>query len=104
MPNGVTSDFLRLPVHEEFKLDNKRKSSRSIHILFVGTMSYFPNADAVLYFAREIFPHIRSIFPQVIFDIVGRLPPRSVRRLSATDGIRVHAEVERSDHSWFRRT
>ena len=97
VPNGVESDFRRLPVREELKLDNRRtvqKSSRSIHILFVGTMNYFPNCDAVLYFAREIFPHIRSILPQVVFDIVGRLPPRSVRRLGSTDGIRVHGEVE----------
>lgn len=94
VPNGVTFDFLRLPVHEPLKLDDKRRSSRSFHILFVGTMSYFPNADAVLYFAREIFPHIRRIFPQAIFDIVGRLPPRSVRKLSAADGIRVYGEVE----------
>jgi sugar transferase (PEP-CTERM/EpsH1 system associated) len=97
VPNGVTFDLLRLPAHAELKPDNKRsiqKSSRSIHILFVGTMSYFPNADAVLYFAREIFPQIRSIFPQAVFDIVGRLPPRSVRRLSATNGICVHGEVD----------
>jgi sugar transferase (PEP-CTERM/EpsH1 system associated) len=97
VPNGVESDFRRLPVREELKPDKRRtvqKSSRSIHILFVGTMNYFPNCDAVLYFAREIFPHIRTILPQVVFDIVGRLPPRSVRRLGSTDGIRVHGEVE----------
>ena len=96
VPNGVTLDCRRAPF-DELKLADRRtiqKTSKPAHILFVGTMNYFPNSDAVLYFAREIFPRLRSVFPQVVFDIVGRLPPRSVRRLSATDGIRVHGEVE----------
>ena len=96
LPNGVTLDVLALPRHEEPEPGRQRsleRRSQSMHILFVGTMSYFPNSDAVLYFAREIFPRIRSVFPQAIFDIVGRLPPRSVRRLHGTDGICVHGEV-----------
>jgi sugar transferase (PEP-CTERM/EpsH1 system associated) len=95
IPNGVSLNFLRFPVYDEIK-PNKGdlQSFRPLHILFVGTMNYFPNADAVLYFAREIFPLIRAIFPQVIFDVVGRWPVRAVRNLRDIDGIRVHGEVK----------
>jgi polysaccharide biosynthesis protein PslH len=96
LPNGVVFDFVRLPTHEKVQPADTRTTqaaSRPIHLLFVGTMSYFPNADAVLYFAREILPRIRSVFPQVIFDIVGRAPTRAVRDLNASNGVRVHGEV-----------
>jgi len=95
VPNGVELDLRRLQVNEELRPGTRlvKTVTRSIRILFVGTMNYFPNADAVGYFAREIFPRIRSTFPQAVFDIVGRLPPRAVRRLGAIDGIRIHGEV-----------
>jgi glycosyltransferase involved in cell wall biosynthesis len=57
-------------------------------------MNYFPNADAVLYFARDILPLIRAQCPHVTFDVVGRFPPRAVRRLHGKDGVRVLGEVE----------
>ena len=96
VPNGVTFDFLRLPVHESLEAGKQQPAqshSRAVHVLFVGTMNYFPNADAVLYFSREILPRIRSVFPLVVFDIVGRAPARAVRKLSATPSVRVHGEV-----------
>jgi glycosyltransferase involved in cell wall biosynthesis len=56
-------------------------------------MSYFPNADAVLYFVRDILPLIRRDYPQITFDVVGRFPPRVVRRLHGKGGVRVLGEV-----------
>jgi sugar transferase (PEP-CTERM/EpsH1 system associated) len=96
LPNGVELALQRLQTADDLRPGQRtvETTSRPIHILFVGTMNYFPNTDAVLYFAREIFPQIRSRFPQAVFDIVGRLPPRSVRRLGAIHGIQVHGEVE----------
>jgi glycosyltransferase involved in cell wall biosynthesis len=40
-------------------------------LVFTGTLSYPPNADAVLHFCREIFPRILGDHPQARFDIVG---------------------------------
>lgn len=96
VPNGVTFDFLRLPLCEKAAPVNQhaaRSPRREMHLLFVGTMSYFPNVDAVLYFAREVLPRIRSVFPEIVFDVVGRAPSRAVRNLEAMDGIRIHGEV-----------
>lgn len=56
-------------------------------LLFTGTMNYFPNSDAALYFCREIFPRIREHHPKATFYIVGNQPTDQVRRLAAQDGV-----------------
>src|SRR5271165_5499990 len=55
--------------------------------VFVGTMSYRPNSDAAVYFAREIFPLVRRRHPELKFVIVGRHPNSSVRRLRNIPGV-----------------
>lgn len=37
------------------------RDSASFTFLFVGTLDYYPNQDAILYFCREILPHIRRL-------------------------------------------
>ena len=52
-------------------------------IVFLGSMDWEPNIDAVTYFCRDIFPRIRAQFPAAIFQIVGRNPHVSVRQLAS---------------------
>ena len=40
-------------------------------LVFTGTLSYPPNADAVLYLCREVFPPVRRQHPDVRLQIVG---------------------------------
>lgn len=56
-------------------------------LLFTGTMNYFPNSDAAIYFCREIFPRIREHHPKATFYIVGNHPTDQVRRLAAKDSV-----------------
>jgi polysaccharide biosynthesis protein PslH len=51
-------------------------------IVFLGSMDWEPNIDAVSYFSRDIFPRIRRQVPSAVFQIVGRNPHSSVRRLA----------------------
>ena len=51
------------------------------HILFTGTMNYFPNWDAVLYFHTEIFPLVQEVHPETVFYVVGNAPPNRIRKL-----------------------
>jgi glycosyltransferase involved in cell wall biosynthesis len=51
------------------------------HILHIGTMYWPPNIDGVLWFIREVFPHIRTRRPDVTFDVVGARPPQELARL-----------------------
>lgn len=60
---------------------------------FVGAMDYRPNAEAAAWFAREAWPLIREESPGAEFRIVGRNPPRSIRRLAGGEGIVVTGRV-----------
>jgi sugar transferase (PEP-CTERM/EpsH1 system associated) len=54
-------------------------------IVFTGAMDYWPNVDAVAWFAREALPRIAAVRPRARFYIVGRNPSAAVRAL-ARDG------------------
>jgi len=64
----------------------------SAKIVFLGSMDWEPNIDAVVYFCRDILPAIRAQFPAVRFQIVGRNPHARVREL-ASDGIEITGTV-----------
>jgi glycosyltransferase involved in cell wall biosynthesis len=70
---------------------DSRSRERSTVIL-TGTMSYFANADAAVWFASSILPSVKTRIPNVKFRIVGRDPGRRVRSLSTT-GITVTGPV-----------
>lgn len=84
VPNGVDLEHFRAApdVHE---LDQ--------HIVFTGSMDFYPNIDAVLHFARECWPLIRSKAPGATWAIVGRNPPSSVRKLRNVPGVTVTGTV-----------
>ncbi|HUN22824.1 MAG TPA: glycosyltransferase [Anaerolineales bacterium] len=62
-------------------------------LLFTGKMDYRPNADAVEWFAHEIFPLVRAQVPDAEFWIVGKQPIASVRVLANEPGVVVTGEV-----------
>jgi glycosyltransferase involved in cell wall biosynthesis len=52
-------------------------------------MSYFPNEEAVIFFAGKVLPLIRRHIPDVRFYIVGRNPGPNVRRLEQAGNVEV---------------
>lgn len=54
-------------------------------IVFIGSFRHPPNADGVLWYAREVLPILRARLPGVATTIVGAEPPASVRALAAPD-------------------
>lgn len=81
-PNGVDTNRYR-PL-----LDASHRSE----ILFVGNMGYQPNADAAVYFCREVLPLVRDKAPDAKLWIVGINPGASVKRLEG-DGVFVTGAV-----------
>ena len=65
----------------------------SLPLVFTGAMDYWPNVDAVVWFAREVFPALREAHPALTFTIVGGNPARAVRQLAAQPGISVTGRV-----------
>jgi glycosyltransferase involved in cell wall biosynthesis len=56
-------------------------------------MDYRPNADAVTWFAHEVFPRVRSRRGNAQFWIVGARPSVAVRRLAKLPGVHVTGKV-----------
>jgi sugar transferase (PEP-CTERM/EpsH1 system associated) len=63
------------------------------HFVFTGTMDYWPNVDAVKWFAANVFPKLRAARPNATFTIVGSKPTPEVTALQAQDGIKVTGRV-----------
>lgn len=48
----------------------------------VGTMFWPPNSEGVAWWLREGYEYLRSLCPEVTYDIVGARPPRELRALA----------------------
>jgi len=58
---------------------------RPRHLVFVGSMDWLPNHDAMDWFVRRVLPIIRAALPDVTLDIVGRSPLPELYRLCRDD-------------------
>ena len=63
------------------------------HLVFVGNMDYWPNADAAIWFAREVLPLVRETHPGTRFHAVGANPGPDVQALAALPGVAVTGRV-----------
>jgi glycosyltransferase involved in cell wall biosynthesis len=62
-------------------------------VLFLGTMSWGPNAAAARFLARDVLPALSQRVPHIRLLIVGRDPPRDLLALDGQDGIEVTGGV-----------
>ncbi len=86
--NGVDVNYFS-PLH-----DSINPYSKKGHVLvFTGAMDYWANVDAVEWFARTIFPAIRTKLPGLKFFIVGSNPTKHVLALSTIPGVEVTGSV-----------
>lgn len=79
VPNGVDTDYYR-PDAAIAPLTRTRP-----YVVFVGTLDFRPNIDAVSWFAGEVMPLLRAAGGGIDFVIVGRSPAPPVQRLAADD-------------------
>ena len=87
IPNGVDTDFyqrekvppLTLPPHT---------------LVFTGTMDFRPNVDAMLWFAQEVLPLLKSHVPAVQVYIVGQRPHARLDALRADPAITITGAVD----------
>ncbi|MDP6353254.1 MAG: TIGR03087 family PEP-CTERM/XrtA system glycosyltransferase [Alphaproteobacteria bacterium] len=86
--NGIDADFFTPAGGYPTPFDDPGPA-----IVFTGTMNYWPNVDAVQWFARDIFPRIREQIGDAGFHIVGSKPTAEVTRLADEPGIRVTGRV-----------
>jgi glycosyltransferase involved in cell wall biosynthesis len=84
VPHGVDTDYFFFSGYEE-----KEKS-----VVFVGNYLHYPNVDAVLFFANEIWPQLKSRLPEIKFIVVGQAPPQEIRSLSQDQAVTVTGRVD----------
>jgi glycosyltransferase involved in cell wall biosynthesis len=85
VPNGVDVDY--------FQPAPSDSTARSL--IFVGSLNWYPNIDAVHFLLREVWPQAKARHPDLRLDIVGSAPPQSVLSLAASfKDVRVHGFVD----------
>ena len=68
-------------------------SEAPAHLIYIGSMDWYPNEDAVAFFADEVLPRIQEKVPDVAFSIVGGNPSVRVQKLAERDGVVVTGRV-----------
>jgi polysaccharide biosynthesis protein PslH len=85
IPNGVDVEYFSPHAGE----------TSANTLVFVGSLNWYPNVDAVLFLLREIWPVLKSRIPQLRLDIVGSAPPPQLIEMAASlEGVQVHGFVE----------
>ena len=64
------------------------------YLVFTGVMDYWPNIDAVTWFAEQVLPALRKRHPALRFAIVGGRPTAAVRAVGERAGVRVTGRVD----------
>ena len=85
IPMGVKNEVLLRPIYE---------GEEQNWIVFLGKMNYYPNEDAAIYFAKEIFPLVKEKIKDLEFVIVGAYPTKRVFKLEKIKDVRVTGFVE----------
>ena len=65
----------------------------SAHLIYIGSMDWYPNEDAVSFFTDEVLPRIYAEVPEVKFSIVGGNPSARVQKLAEREGVVVTGRV-----------
>lgn len=102
IPNGVDIEDYQpdsTPVGETSGLDAIEQTSPSRlnahepHLIYIGSMDWYPNEDAVTFFADEVLPRIHEKLPNVQFSAVGGNPSPRVQKLAENPQILVTGRV-----------
>ncbi|UCC39847.1 MAG: glycosyltransferase [Candidatus Aminicenantes bacterium] len=84
VPHGVDVEY--------FSFSESEKPEKSI--VFVGNYLHYPNADAVIYFHKEIWPRIKEQVPDIKFYVVGQGPPPEIQNFSRDQAIIITGRVD----------
>ncbi len=81
-----------LYIYDEILMDINKNFSERQDLLYVGGFGHPPNIDAVLWFAKEVFPIIVNRFPDIKWHIVGGKATKEIEKL-ASDNIIIEGFV-----------
>jgi sugar transferase (PEP-CTERM/EpsH1 system associated) len=93
LPTGYIENGWDAAAHDPAGVAEWPELARQRRLVFVGTMSYYPNVEGAVWFANHIFPELRRRDPSLELSIVGRDPGRAVLALGSLPGITVTGAV-----------
>ena len=75
VPTGVDADYFQAVT----------RPRRAGSVLFLGSMDWMPNIDAVEFFVEQAYGHVKQGIEGATLTVVGRNPPQAVTQLAARD-------------------
>ncbi|MGH9659927.1 MAG: glycosyltransferase, partial [Bryobacteraceae bacterium] len=75
VPTGVDANYFRSPGSAAARWD----------LVFLGSLDWLPNVDAMRFFVRDVLPILRRARPDCTVAIVGRRPPPEVEQWGRED-------------------
>ncbi len=84
VPNGVDCEAFGMQSDEQ---------AIAHRIVFTGAMDYYPNVEAVCFFAQRCWPLIREQIPDATWQIVGKNPLPVIMKLAKLPGVEVTGTV-----------
>ena len=82
--NGVDTEYFQPTSDSEVQRE----------ILFLASLDWYPNQDALRFFLEEIMPRVRTKLPNVQLTIAGRRPPiELVAQIRSLPGASLHSDV-----------
>lgn len=84
--DGITNVFLVPNVVPDY---SRKPGKRDPVVIFIGSYQWYPNPDAVKWFALSIWPIIHNASPKAEFLVIGSDPTEEVLALSDISGVKV---------------
>ncbi len=91
---------VHLPLCLPIKPDiSHKKPEDEVNFLWMGGFWWYPNAEAVVWFAKEIFPKIRDKLKKnnIKLHFLGDAPPAELRAIADDESVFVHGFIESLD-------
>lgn len=85
MPNGISLENIRHP---------ENKDSDIFNLVFLGSMNYEPNDDAMKYFIYSILPKLKEINNNIKLTIIGNKPSQWLIDITKNNNIEVTGFID----------
>ncbi|MDO8670544.1 MAG: glycosyltransferase, partial [Dehalococcoidia bacterium] len=76
--NGIDCEFFQ-PGDQSQDETGPEAPAADPSLVFIGTMDFRPNVDAMVWFCKEVFPLVLRELPRARLQIVGRHPTKALR-------------------------
>lgn len=89
---------------EMLSLPPLQKPQNDIHILFIGTMTWQANIDAIQWFENQVLPILTKKYPNIILDVVGKLKNDDLIEENKNPNIVYHGFVDSTEPFFLNST